>query len=214
MKSVSILLFLLVAVLTGTAQVGINTDGSAPDPSALLDMKSTTKGLLAPRMTTFQRDQIPAPAAGLVIFNTDCEEFQYYKSSGWKTLGSSSGQIASPGVINGSTNLCAQASGVAYSAAPVPDATSYTWTVPAGATIVSGQGTSAISVNYSISGGSVCVTANNTCYSSAPTCVAVQVSASIAASIGTGRLFQLHHDDCFQLHSRHSSRGCPCARAH
>jgi hypothetical protein len=118
------------------AQVGINTDGSAPDAAALLDLKSTTKGLLPPRMTTAQRDQIATPPSGLVIYNIDCEEFQYYKSTGWKTLGSSAGQIASPGAINGNTNLCANATGISYSAAVVPDATSYLWTVPAGATIV------------------------------------------------------------------------------
>jgi hypothetical protein len=106
------------------AQVGINTDGSAPNPAALLDLKSTTKGLLPPRMTTVQRDQIVSPPVGLQIFNTDCEEYQYYKTTGWKTLGSGGGQIASPGAINGNTNLCANATGVSFSAAVVPDATS------------------------------------------------------------------------------------------
>jgi len=40
------------------AQVGINTDSSQPDPSAMLEIKSTTKGLLPPRMTMAQRDAI------------------------------------------------------------------------------------------------------------------------------------------------------------
>ncbi len=164
------------------AQVGINNDNSAPDPSAMLDVKSSDKGFLPPRMTTAQRDLIGTPQPGLIIFNTDCDEFQYYKSIGWKTL-SGSGQIASPGAINGSTNLCAQAAGVLYSCEPVQDATSYTWSVPAGATIVSGQGTQSIIVNYSVSGGSICVTANNACYNSLPACVSVIVSASVIASV-------------------------------
>ncbi len=47
-----LLIFILVSSLSLFAQnVGINSDGSAPDASAMLDIKSTTKGFLAPRMT-------------------------------------------------------------------------------------------------------------------------------------------------------------------
>lgn len=45
------------------AQVGINEDGSDPDPSSVLDLKSTDKGVLVPRMTDTQRDAITNPAA-------------------------------------------------------------------------------------------------------------------------------------------------------
>ncbi len=54
------------------AQVGINTDGSEPDPSAILDVKSTTKGMLLPRMDATQRNAIQSPANGLMVFCTDC----------------------------------------------------------------------------------------------------------------------------------------------
>jgi uncharacterized protein (TIGR02145 family) len=47
--------------------------GSTPDPSAMLDVQSTSKGVLMPRMTTTQRNSITAPATGLVIFNTTTE---------------------------------------------------------------------------------------------------------------------------------------------
>ena len=50
-------------------QVGINN--SAPDASAQLDVSSTTKGLLLPRLTKSQRDAITSPAAGLMIYQTD-----------------------------------------------------------------------------------------------------------------------------------------------
>jgi hypothetical protein len=184
MKNIYALVMLICSfTFTAIGQVGINNDGSAPDSAALLDLKSTNKGFLPPRLSTAQRGQIPSPPPGLMIFNTDCAEYQYYNGSVWKTLGNSSGQIASPGAINGNTSVCAQVAGVAYSAAAVPDATSYTWTVPAGATISSGQGTNAIMVNYGASGGSVCVTVNNACYNSIPTCVAVSVSPSMTASI-------------------------------
>lgn len=73
MKTIYFLL-LLVAILSGSvsAQVSINTDNSAPAPSAMLDVKSTSKGFLPPRMTKIQRDAISAPAEGLVVICTDC----------------------------------------------------------------------------------------------------------------------------------------------
>ena len=53
------------------AQVAITNDGSSPDNSAMLDIKSTAKGLLLPRMTLTQRDAIASPATGLTIYQTD-----------------------------------------------------------------------------------------------------------------------------------------------
>ncbi len=54
-------LFLFIAEIN-FAQVAINTDGSNPEPSAMLDIKSDTSGLLIPRMTMAQRDVINTPA--------------------------------------------------------------------------------------------------------------------------------------------------------
>lgn len=55
--------------------VGINTDGSAPHTSAMLDVKSTTKGILIPRMTRLQREALAAypefPTVGLMVYQTD-----------------------------------------------------------------------------------------------------------------------------------------------
>ena len=51
--------------------VAVNTDGSNPHPSAMLDVKSTTGGLLAPRMTSAQRLAIASPATGLIVYQTD-----------------------------------------------------------------------------------------------------------------------------------------------
>ena len=51
--------------------VAINTDGTAPHASAMLDVKSTSRGLLAPRMTYAQRSDIASPAAGLMVYQTD-----------------------------------------------------------------------------------------------------------------------------------------------
>ncbi|MCX6267840.1 MAG: T9SS type A sorting domain-containing protein [Bacteroidetes bacterium] len=59
------------------------------------------------------------------------------------------GNMDNPGPISGVTSLCRGQSGVGYSVAPVANATSYHWTVPAGATIMSGMNTNAISVDFS-----------------------------------------------------------------
>jgi uncharacterized protein (TIGR02145 family) len=67
-----------------SAQVGIGT--SNPAASAKLDVTSTTKGFLPPRMSTVQRDQISSPAVGLIIYNTTTESLEIRTSSGWLSL--------------------------------------------------------------------------------------------------------------------------------
>jgi hypothetical protein len=65
--------------------VGIGTD--APDASALLEMASTSGGLLIPRMTEAQRDAIASPATGLLIWQTSGSAgFYYYDGSKWLPL--------------------------------------------------------------------------------------------------------------------------------
>ncbi len=57
-----------------------------PDTSALLDMSSTTRGVLTPRMTTSQKNSIPKPAFGLLIYQTDSVPGFYYFNNGWLNL--------------------------------------------------------------------------------------------------------------------------------
>ena len=71
------LILLLIQPIFLSAQVSVSNDNSDPDPSAMLDVKSTDKGLLAPRMTLAQRDAISSPATGLLIYQTDEEEGFY-----------------------------------------------------------------------------------------------------------------------------------------
>jgi len=71
-NSVVFLFFFLLTGMNIYAQVGINADNSAPDPSAMLDVKSDNKGLLPPRMTHAQMAAIVDPANGLIIYCTDC----------------------------------------------------------------------------------------------------------------------------------------------
>jgi uncharacterized protein (TIGR02145 family) len=74
------------------AQVGINTDGSSPQASAMLDIKSTEKGFLVPRMTASQREGIGSPVSGLLVYQTDAESgFYYYSGSAWAFIGRSDG---------------------------------------------------------------------------------------------------------------------------
>ena len=69
------------------AQVSINNDRSSPDASAMLDIKSTTSGLLIPRMQKNQRDAIPNPAEGLMIYQTDdVQGFYYYSNGSWFSI--------------------------------------------------------------------------------------------------------------------------------
>jgi hypothetical protein len=79
MKKLLFLLF-VISGLNLSAQVAINSDGTAPDNSAMLDVKSTTAGMLVPRMTTIQRNAIASPAPGLLVFCTD-NNF-YYSNQG------------------------------------------------------------------------------------------------------------------------------------
>ncbi len=67
--------------------VAINTDNSAADASAALDVKSTNQGVLVPRMTAAQRALIATPATGLLVYQTDgTVGFYFYNGSAWTTL--------------------------------------------------------------------------------------------------------------------------------
>lgn len=93
-----------VIFTTATAQnAAINADGSNPDNSAMLDVKSTTKGLLIPRMTAAQKNAISSPAMSLLLYQTDNTTGFYYNmgtpaSPNWVQLGAT-GQ----GFANGTT---------------------------------------------------------------------------------------------------------------
>ena len=68
-----------------TGPAGIGT--TSPHASSLLEIKSTSKGFLAPRMTKAQRDAIGAPAVGLLIYQTNSTPgFYYYGGSAWKAV--------------------------------------------------------------------------------------------------------------------------------
>ena len=78
------------------AQVAINIDGSQADPSAILDVKSTSRGALLPRMTHQQIAAIYGPANGLIVFCTDDNNYYVYLSGStiWKQISYDLGTIA------------------------------------------------------------------------------------------------------------------------
>lgn len=67
-------------------QVGINGNGASPAPKAMLDIASTTSGLLIPRMTTVQRDLITSPPAGLQVYNLTTNTLDVYRSTRWASF--------------------------------------------------------------------------------------------------------------------------------
>ena len=103
MKKLVILLLAFVVYKNIIAQnVAINNDGSSADVSAALDIKSTDKGMLVPRMTTAQRTIIASPATGLLVFDNTVGSFWFYNGSGWTELTGGGG--ASVWAANG-TNI-------------------------------------------------------------------------------------------------------------
>ncbi len=97
-------------------------------------------------------------------------------------FGSLSGVL--PGAITGSSAVCSGGTDISYSISEMPDATSYSWTVPAEASIVSGSGTNSILVDFGTSSGNVSVIASNSCGSSDSRVLAVTVSPnSVGGSI-------------------------------
>ncbi len=82
------MLWMIATISLGAQGVGINNDNSNPDNSAILDVKSTEKGILVPRMTETQRDAIGSPATGLLIYQTDnTTGFYFFDGTTWNAIG-------------------------------------------------------------------------------------------------------------------------------
>jgi hypothetical protein len=81
--------------------VGIGT--TSPHASAQLEVSSTTKGMLAPRMTTAQRNAIASPAKGLLVYDTDLNALYHHNGSGWAAVGNGGGGFSLP--FEGSVNI-------------------------------------------------------------------------------------------------------------
>jgi trimeric autotransporter adhesin len=101
MKTVYMCIVMMMAIISPVlAQVAVNTDGSLPDASAMLDVKSASKGFLVPRMTDAERIGILSPAVGLLVYQTNgVNGYYYYNGTSWLLM--STGAL--PGGIAGQT---------------------------------------------------------------------------------------------------------------
>ena len=78
--------FVLLLSAFSFAQVGIGT--TTPNATAILDLTSTSKGLLPPRMNTIQRNAITSPAEGLIVYNTDLACWETFNGVRWVNFSS------------------------------------------------------------------------------------------------------------------------------
>lgn len=85
-KSWIIACSLCTGFLSINAQVAINSVNNLPDHSAMLDVSSTVKGILFPRLTTSQRISIQSPQNGLVVIDVDTKSFWFVKNSAWAQI--------------------------------------------------------------------------------------------------------------------------------
>jgi hypothetical protein len=74
---------LFLSYYSKAQSVAINNDASLPNASALLDVKSTTKGVLIPRMTSAQRNLIVSPASGLMVYDISTNSFWFRGVTNW-----------------------------------------------------------------------------------------------------------------------------------
>jgi len=97
MKKFILLTMLMVGITSATinAQVGINEDNSQPDATAILDVKSSTKGVLIPRMTSSEKAAITTPATGLIVYDNTTSSFWYYNGAAWTEIISDSQTLIS-----------------------------------------------------------------------------------------------------------------------
>jgi hypothetical protein len=102
-KSINLILFFLLTISSFSQSVAINNNAIAAHASAMLDISSTSKGLLVPRMSSIQRNQIPNPANGLLLYDTDANAFLYYNGSSWNGVAAGGDNAAWKGQGNAGT---------------------------------------------------------------------------------------------------------------
>ena len=176
-------LYILCCPFTVYCQsVGINITGAKSDPSAILDVSSTSQGVLIPRMTISERNAITSPVESLLIYDTDTHCFEAYYNGAWVEfgcLGSSCPIPSQPGPISGSTTFCDEGNGYVYSISDVYGATSYSWSLPSGAFINNGQGTTSITVTFGSISGNISVSAGNSCGTSTSNTISVTMNSGL-----------------------------------
>ncbi len=93
MKNILIRSLIPLILLTSVslyAQVGIGT--TSPAASSMLDIASSAKGMLAPRMTSIEKAAIATPASGLLVYDTTLGKFSYFTGSAWVNIDANIGR--------------------------------------------------------------------------------------------------------------------------
>jgi len=201
---------------TGTGNTVLNGDAvvgtASPNASAVFEAASTTKGFLPPRMTQDQRPAIVSPAAGLMVWCTNCGasgEFQGYNGTTWTNLIGGTATSPAPTANAGAalSAICQSGTAAAMGGSVGGSATGGTWTGGAGtwtnatnpstATYTAGASeTGAITLTLTTSGGSfgtttatksITVNANPTISATTPAsrCSTGTVALGSTASAGT-----------------------------
>lgn len=96
LRRISLAILFLTCSYFGYAQVGINSDGATPHPSAMLEVNSNNKGALLPRMTTAERKAIANPAAGLLVFDSDKATLYLFDGVHWLPLAITNSENLTP----------------------------------------------------------------------------------------------------------------------
>ena len=142
-------------VMGGSVGIGTTT----PDTSALLDVSSTTKGILLPRLTTTQVTAVATPADGLIVYDVDTDTLKLRANGAWASLGA--GGSGSPGGAN--TQIQFNDSGALGGDADfVWNKTTNQLTVTGNISATSTTATSVVSANTSLNGGVAQLYLNNT----------------------------------------------------
>ncbi|MHC1731103.1 MAG: FISUMP domain-containing protein [Bacteroidales bacterium] len=116
---------MMLPVSSSFAQVSISPDNTGPDPSAMLDVKSSAMGVLIPRMTHAQLAAIPDPAEGLMVFCTDfgSGSLSIFTDGEWKAF---SMNCMSPAAPTAAANLATRTQ-ITWNWNVVPYSTGYRW---------------------------------------------------------------------------------------
>jgi uncharacterized protein (TIGR02145 family) len=88
-KKYFLILVLLFCAEKSFTQLGISSTNTQPNPSAMLDVSSTSKGILIPRMNSTERTGIATPAQGLTVFDTQTKTFWYFDGVTWREMDTS-----------------------------------------------------------------------------------------------------------------------------
>jgi len=88
-KTIFLLSFLIIGLISQSQNITVTDSASyEADASAMLDVMSSTKGMLVPRLTTSQRLSILNPAKGLLVYDENYNGFFYYNGIEWLSLSS------------------------------------------------------------------------------------------------------------------------------